>query len=100
MKKDWATFGLGTQCATQDSDEIRQSLRERLNDSFSDARDEAVWGLALRSDPEGLRLLLERLDADECSRGDEMAAAEVLGVDYATSADGLRAGLRNLLATA
>jgi hypothetical protein len=93
--RDWATFGLGTQCV-EDSAEIREALRKRLNDTFEDARYEAIWGLARRRDERALRLLLDRLETDHCS-GDEMAAAEILAVDYESPAENLRAGLRSLL---
>jgi HEAT repeat protein len=59
--RDWATFALGQSIAV-DSPEIRGALRSRLQDSYTDARDEAMWGLALRKDRLGLTLLLERLD--------------------------------------
>ncbi len=93
--RNWATFGLGTQCV-EDSAEIREALRKRLNDTFEDARYEAIWGLARRRDEKALRLLLERLGTDHCS-GDEMTAAEILGLDYKTPVYHLRAGLRALL---
>ena len=104
--RNWATFGLGNAGAiagppvrvgTLDSIEIRDSLRKRLSDSFADVRDEAIWGLALRREPAALRLLLDRLDSTEWVKGDEMAAAEVLGLDYKASVEALRTGLRNLL---
>ena len=94
--RDWATFALGTQCKA-DSAEICNALRKRLNDSYEMARDEAVWGLAQHKDPQGIRLLVERLSADEWMAGDEMAAAETLGVPHNTPAEELRAGLQKLL---
>jgi HEAT repeat protein len=93
--RDWATFGLGTQCV-EDSAEIREALRKRLNDTFEDARYEAIWGLARRRDEKALRLLLDHLDTDPRS-GDEMTAPEILGMDYETPAENLSAGLRALL---
>ena len=63
----------------------------------ADARDEATWGLARRGEPVALRLLFERLNSAEWISGDEMAAAEVLGVDYETSVEALRTGLLKLL---
>ncbi|MGA2877667.1 MAG: HEAT repeat domain-containing protein [Bryobacteraceae bacterium] len=92
----WATFALGTQWQV-DSPEIRDALRKRLNDSYEMARNEAVWGLAQRKDPQGIRMLVERLSADEWMPGDEMAAAETLGVPYNTPAEELRGGLQMLL---
>jgi HEAT repeat protein len=47
--RDWATFGVGV-LGDQDSIELRESLRRRLNDSNTDAREEAVVGLAKRND--------------------------------------------------
>ena len=58
---------------------------------------EAIWGLALRRDPEALRLLLDRLDAEEWVAGDEIAAATILGVSSESTPDELRAGLRKLV---
>lgn len=103
--RNWSTFGLGQAYVTDgsgrlgilDSTEIRDALRKRLNDSFSDVRAEAIWGLAQRRDREGLRLLLERFDSDRWVRGDEMAAVEVLELAYDTPVEDLRRGLRNLL---
>lgn len=94
--RDWATFELGS-ISTEDSPEIRAALRERLGDPFEAARSEAVWGLAHRKDATGLRLLLERLQAETRQPGDEMAAAETLNVDYDTSVEKLRDGLRALI---
>src|SRR5579864_1454141 len=70
--RNWSTFQLGVaydlggsgRPATLDSTEIRDALRKRLNDSFSDVRAEAIWGLAQRRDRDGLQLLLERLDSE------------------------------------
>jgi HEAT repeat protein len=92
--RDWATFGLGSLC-TEDSPEIREALRNRLTDSFEPARSEAVWGLAHRKDPTGLRMLLERLEAETWQTGDEMAASEILGLSgkppIETLCDGIKA---------
>jgi HEAT repeat protein len=95
--RDWATFGLGTQCDV-DSAEIRDALRKRLDDGYKEARDEAVWGLAQRKDPRGLKMLIDRLSADEWIAGDEMAAREVLALKSDLPAEELLAGLQNLLA--
>ncbi len=94
--RNWATFELGTICDVN-SPEIRDALRKRLNDSFEEARSEAVWGLARRKDPEGLRILLERLASETWEEGDGMSAAEVLDVPHDTSPEELRLGLRKLL---
>jgi len=94
--RDWATFALGTQCPV-DSLDIREALRKRLGDSYEEARVEAVWGLAQHKDPQGIRLLIERLSADGWTAGDEMAAADTLDVSCDTPAEKLVAGLRRLL---
>ncbi len=93
--RDWATFTLGIQ-TQYDSQEIREVIRARLQDNFEDARDEAVWALALRRDPQGLRLLLNRLEADHYKSGDESTACNVLDLPDA-DVDDLCDGLRALL---
>jgi HEAT repeat protein len=104
--RNWATFALANAGASVgpparlgrlDSVDIREALRKRLSDSFSEVRDEAVWGLTLRKDPTGLRMLLDRMDAADWVQGDEMAAAELLGLEYDTPIEALRMGLRRLL---
>ncbi len=75
--RNWATFTLGSRPEV-DSLEIREALRRRLHDSFKDVHDEALWGLALRRDAQGLGLLLTRLEADHHLAGDEMTACEIL----------------------
>jgi hypothetical protein len=94
--RDWATFALGTQCSV-DSLVIRDALRRRLNDKYEEARDEAVWGLAQRKDEQGLRMLIDRLSADEWIAGDEMSATTILDMPSDTPADELCEGLRKLL---
>jgi len=94
--RDWATFALGTQCSV-DSAAIRDALRMRLTDLHQEARDEAVWGLAKRKDAQGLRMLIDRLSAEEWIEGDEMAAAETLDLPLHTPAEELCDGLRKLL---
>lgn len=76
---------------------IRAALRERLADPYEPARSEAVWGLAQRKNPDGLRLLLERLEAETWQSGDEMAAAEILNVGYDTPVEKVCDGLRALI---
>jgi HEAT repeat protein len=95
--RDWATFGLGS-ISTADSPEIRDALRRRLEDPYEPARSEAVWGLAHRNDPAGLRLLLERLEAESWQSGDEYAAQEILDLDSDTPVEKLCDGLRALIA--
>jgi HEAT repeat protein len=94
--RDWATFALGTQCDV-DSETIREALRKRLDDQYDKARDEALWGLAQRKDEQGLKMLIERLDADHWIAGDEMAAAETLNAPPDTPVEQLLDGLRKLL---
>ena len=96
--RDWATFGLGTQCKA-DSPEIREALRKRTEDPYEDARSEAIWSLALRRDQLGLQVLLNRLEAESWVQGDEYAAAEILQIPCDTPIEELRAGLRELLAS-
>jgi HEAT repeat protein len=93
--RDWATFGLGW--STADSPQIRDVFRRNLNDTFLDVRQEAIWGLALRKDPQGLRLLLEQLEDDVWAEGDEWAACEILALPYDTPVEDLRKGLRQIL---
>ena len=47
--RNWATFGLGSQCES-DSSEIRESLVARLADDDGEVRGEALVGLARRRD--------------------------------------------------
>ena len=93
--RDWATFGLGTQCS-EDSDEIRKALKKRLDDTVEEARNEAIWGLARRKDRTGLQLLLGRLETNHWS-GDETTAADILGIRSDTPVENLRQKLRCLL---
>ncbi len=94
--RNWATFGLGSQCAA-DSLDIRLAFKQRLDDSFGEARDEALWGLARRKDREALVALLARLRSERWLTGDEMAAAETLDVDYDTPVTEMCSGIEKLL---
>jgi HEAT repeat protein len=93
--RDWATFALGSQCSVN-SAQILDALRRRLGDGYEDARREAIWGLALRKDTQGLKILTECLDEEPWS-GDLSTAAEVLGLPYDTAAEQLRIALGELL---
>jgi HEAT repeat protein len=93
--RDWATFGLGV--STVDSPQIREAFRKNLNDPFLDVSQEAIWGLARRSDRQGLRLLLEQLEADVWAAGDEWAACEILALPGDTPVEDLCKGLRQIL---
>src|SRR5437016_4230792 len=60
--RDWATFslaagdfGIDGVFRYSDSREIRSALHKRLSDAYEDARREAIWGLATRKDPVGLK---------------------------------------------
>jgi len=94
--RDWATFGLGSQ-SSEDSPQIREALHQRLGDPYEPARSEAVWGLSLRHDPAGLRLLLERLESKSRQQGDEYTAQEILDLEDGATLEDLRAGVRKLL---
>ena len=103
--RDWATFALGSGDVKEsgawrylDSPEIRAAFRSRLEDSYEEARREAIWGLARRHDPLGVNLLLKHLESEEWWNGDKDAAEELLGLQSDTSVEDLRDGLRRLLA--
>ena len=59
--RDWATFELGV-LASFDTQEIRDALVERLDDSFENARLEAIEALAKRKDMRVLSALLAELE--------------------------------------
>ncbi len=94
--RDWATCGLGT-LSDADGTDVREALRKRLDDSFEDARDEALWGLVRRKDPAAVRTLLGRLEADTWVNGDQCAAADALGLSTIAPAEEVQVGLRRLL---
>jgi HEAT repeat protein len=103
--RDWATFSLGNASVIEggvrrftDSPEIRAAFRNRLDDSYEEARREAIWGLALRNDPLGVQLLLRHLESEEWWSGDQNAAEELLSLPPDTPVEELRDGLRRLLA--
>lgn len=103
--RDWATFALGNDDVIEDgvrrfidSPEIRAAFRRRLDDSYEEARHEAIWALALRNDPLGVKLLLKNLESEGWRSGDEDAAEELLGLPQDTSVEELRDGLLRLLA--
>jgi HEAT repeat protein len=62
--RDWATFGLGT-FIDADSEEIRDALWARLEDSCEETRNEALVGLARRQDRRALEPLLRALNVEE-----------------------------------
>ena len=59
--RNWATFTLGFQ-AEVDSPAIRTALWERTADTYPDAREEGIRGLARRRDRRAVPLLTELLD--------------------------------------
>jgi HEAT repeat protein len=59
--RNWATFGLGA-LGLADTPEVRDALLARLNDSFDEARREAIDGLARLRDCRVLPALLFELD--------------------------------------
>jgi HEAT repeat protein len=95
--RDWATFGLGTQCSV-DSPAIRDALRKRLKDAHDQTRAEAIWGLAQRKDKQGTEMLINSLLDPEHGSGHEQTAAGVLDVPRDTPTEQLLDGLRKLLA--
>lgn len=103
--RDWATFALGNGYFLAggvwhypDSPEIRAALYRRVGDTYEEASREAIWGLAKRKDPLGLKLLLGYLESEHWWSGDEDAAQEILGVKLDTPVEELCHGLRRLLA--
>ena len=104
--RNWATFFLASGDDFQngewhypDSPEIRAALHLRLTDSFEEARREAIWGLATRKDPAGLKLLLGYLESEKWWSGDEDAAQETLMLPAGTPVEELCKGLRQLIST-
>jgi hypothetical protein len=98
--REWATFALGMKPVI-DTSEIREALRKRLSDPCEDVRLEAIWALALREDQQGLKLLLDRLEADSWLGRDEDAASDILGLRSSQDPtnEQLCDGLRALLAS-
>jgi HEAT repeat protein len=76
--RDWATFGIGALGKT-DSPAIRDALIGRLEDSFEDARQEAIVGLARLKDERVLPALLSTLDESKVPDIIVEAAIEMLG---------------------
>lgn len=76
--RDWATFGLQSNL---DSPHIREALVRRLDDSFEDARQEAMVGLAMRRDIRVLPPLLSELEKPVVSYCIREAAYLMLGFD-------------------
>ena len=65
--RDWACFALGQIWDDIDTEAVRDALADRLDDTDTDTRCEALLGLALRRDPRALPALqaaLSRPDGD------------------------------------
>lgn len=58
--RNWATFGLGRQLAT-DGQDVRDALWARVADESRDVREEAIAGLARRRDTRSLALVAQLL---------------------------------------
>lgn len=102
--RDWATFAVGIWNYFEsgvwqfhDAPEVRAALRKRLRDPFDDARREAIWGLARRKDPLGVKLLLECLESSDCWQGDVDAATETLECEHGAPLEDICQRLRSLL---
>jgi HEAT repeat protein len=72
--RDWATFGLGTQCSF-DTPAIREALFNRLDDRHFETRGEALVGLARRKDARVIPHIKNALEADSVG----MLAVEAAG---------------------
>ncbi len=83
--RDWATFGIGALGKT-DSPAIRDALVGRLEDSFEDARQEAIVGLARLKDERVLPSLLSALDQHGVPDIIVEAAIEMLGLSDSVEA--------------
>ncbi len=64
--RNWATFGLGT-LIDLDTPEIREALRQRLDEEDDELRGEAFVGLAKRGDTACIAPLLRELNVLEAS---------------------------------
>ena len=60
--RNYALFALGTQ-SNLDTPELRETLARHLSDSFSDAREEAIAGLAKRKDERAVLPLLRLMES-------------------------------------
>jgi HEAT repeat protein len=77
--RDWATFGIGALGKT-DSPAIREALIDRLDDSFEDARQEAIVGLARLKDERVLPAMIAHLEQPEVADIVIGAGLEMLGL--------------------
>lgn len=74
--RDWATFGIGSLIVT-DNEEIREALFQRLNESNSEIRGEALVGLASRGDARVVEYLLKELSSGSVGTLAVEAASEI-----------------------
>jgi HEAT repeat protein len=79
--RDWATFGLGVQ-GDSDSDEVRDALLKRLNDSNEDVREEAMEALGKRHDQRVVPALLKALDTPPVTDRIIEAAYQILDMEH------------------
>lgn len=73
--RNWATFGLGSMCEA-DYPELREALRERLDEEDAEIRSEAMEGLACRKDAGVLPVIIAALESDDVIAGYLSAAKE------------------------
>lgn len=73
--RNWATFGLGSMCEA-DYPELREALRERLDEEDAEIRSEAMEGLACRKDAGVLPVIMAALESDDVIAGYLGAAKE------------------------
>jgi HEAT repeat protein len=64
--RNWATFGLGTQCSL-DTSEIREALFQRLDDAHSETSEEAFTGLVRRRDQRVIPYIAAALAGDSAN---------------------------------
>lgn len=87
--RDWATFGLGTQCDL-DTPDIREALARRLDDKDEETRDEAMVGLSRRKDAEAVPYILKELTGDGFSYMAVEAAGHMASSEFVKSLEDLR----------
>jgi len=78
--RNWALFALGTQ-RDQDSPEMRDLFARHLDDSFPDARQEAIAGLAKRGDERAVLPLFEVMQSGSYFAHLEDDFAKLTGLD-------------------
>lgn len=76
--RDWATMGIGQ--GAESSPEVIEALQRRWREeTFVDARDEAIWGLVRLHEREAIEELLDRFRRDTWVSGDMMAIRSLHG---------------------